>query len=301
MKIGVVLRLDEDRRSGRVPRYKDVRDRALQAEAAGFDSVWVYDHLLHRFPGTPTVGFWECWTMLSAVAEATWRVEVGTLVSCIAFRNPALLAKMAATLDEISDGRLILGLGAGWHAPEFEAFGIPYDHRVARFEEALRIATPLLRDGHVDFAGTFHRAPSCELRPRGPRPDGPPVVIAAFGPRMLRLAAQFADGWNTDWLGAPDLPARRAAIEAACAEVGRDPATLEITGGLTLAYPELGDLPTWMTTANQYLTGGAAEVGAALRAYEEAGVGHAMCTVYPDTPAALARLAAALPHYRGQP
>lgn len=116
--------------------YAETRELALQAEATGFDSIWVFDHLLLRYPGQPTEGVWEGWTVLAALAEATRRVELGTLVSCVPFRAPALLAKMADTLEEVSGGRLILGLGAGWHQLEFDAFGIPFDHKVDRFEEA---------------------------------------------------------------------------------------------------------------------------------------------------------------------
>src|SRR5438128_5534631 len=131
---------------------------ALRMEAAQLDSIWVYDHLLYRWPGRPADGIWECWTMLSALAAATQRVEIGTLVACTQFRNPALTAKMAATLAEVSGGRLTLGLGAGWHKPEFDAFGFPFDHRVSRFDEAIGIITPLLREGRVDFAGTYYTA-----------------------------------------------------------------------------------------------------------------------------------------------
>src|SRR5579864_2151055 len=152
MKIGLVLPTDEDIDFGRVPsRYKEARDLALRIEAAGFDSIWLYDHFIYRFPDKPSQGTWEAWTWLSALADATQRVELGTMVANTPFRNPALIAKMASTLDEVSDGRLILGLGAGWHQPEFEAFGVPFDHRLRRFEEALQIICPLLRQGSVDF------------------------------------------------------------------------------------------------------------------------------------------------------
>src|SRR5918997_6427883 len=113
MKIGLMLPLAEDEH-GRAASWAELRARAEQAEVAGLDSIWVYDHLLHRFEGTPTVGFWEAWTALSALAAATSRVELGSSVLCAGFRNPALLAKMVTTLDEVSDGRLLLGLGEGW-------------------------------------------------------------------------------------------------------------------------------------------------------------------------------------------
>jgi alkanesulfonate monooxygenase SsuD/methylene tetrahydromethanopterin reductase-like flavin-dependent oxidoreductase (luciferase family) len=299
MKVGIVLPLGEDERLGRALTYTEIRDQALQAEADGFDSIWLYDHLLHRFPGKPTVGFWEIWTILSALAEATNRPTLGTLVLCTAFRNPALLAKMAVTLDEVCGGRLILGLGAGWHQPEFDAFGMPFDHRVSRFEEAVQIIVPLLRDGRVDFEGTYYHARNCELRPFVPRLSGPRILIAAFAPRMLQLTARYADLWNIDWLGQPAAFAeRRAALEAACATAGRDPATLEMTGGVTVAYPDLGELPKWMNSPEMFLSGSATEVAAGLHTYEKLGVSHVMCSYYPNGTAALARLAEALSAYR---
>lgn len=169
MKIGLVLPLAEY--PWKQPSYPEIRSLALAAEDAGFDSLWVFDHLLFRGPDGPAEGIWESWTVLSALAEATRRVELGTFVLCTAFRNPAVLAKMAVTLDAVSGGRLILGLGSGWHRPEFDAFGIPFDHRVDRFEEALRIILPLLRTGRLArFEGRYHRVEDAELRPAGVRP-----------------------------------------------------------------------------------------------------------------------------------
>src|SRR5690349_22697743 len=168
--------------------YESIRAITQQAETDGFDSIWLADHLFYRTPGEPTRGIWECWTMLAALAEATQRVEIGTLVLCNSFRHPAILAKMATAVDEVSGGRLILGVGAGWNEPEYQAFGLPFDHRVDRFEEALQILGPLLRDGHVDFAGRYYQARNCEIVPRGPRPEGPPLMVGSEGgPRMLKL------------------------------------------------------------------------------------------------------------------
>ncbi|HET8630300.1 MAG TPA: LLM class flavin-dependent oxidoreductase [Thermomicrobiales bacterium] len=302
MKVGVVLPLGEDEGLGRPAGYAAVRDLALQAEEAGFDSIWLYDHLLYRFPDRPPAGVWEGWTFLAALAEATRRPELGTIVLCIAFRNPAVLAKMAATFDEVSAGRLILGLGAGWHRPEFDAFGFPFDHKVDRFAEALQIICPLLREGRVDFAGRYYQAPDCELRPRGPRPGGPPILVAAAGPRMLRLTARHADCWNTAWLGRPTLLAeRRAGLDAACAEVGRDPATLAVTVGVIVAYPPEGAAPPAGGDPAKVLAGSAEEVAAGLRAYREQGVAHVICNCVPNDAASLARLADALRVYRALP
>ena len=206
----------------------------------GFDSIWLADHLLYRKPGEPTRGIWECWTMLAALAEATQRVEIGTLVLCNSFRNPASLAKMATTADEVSGGRLSLGVGAGWTEPEYAAFGVPFDHRVDRFEEALQILGPLLQEGPVDFAGQYYHARNCDDVPRGPRQAGPPLLVGSEGPRMLKLTAQYADLWNTGYMGQPEtMVPRLAKIEAACRAIGRDPATLGITALIGLWFPDL--------------------------------------------------------------
>jgi probable F420-dependent oxidoreductase len=269
---------------------------ALRIEQAGLDSIWLYDHLLYRWPGRPTDGIWECWTTLCALAEATQRVELGTLVLCTAFRNPALLAKMAATLDEISNGRLTLGLGAGWHQPEFEAFGIPFDHRAARFEEAIAIIKPLLQQGRVDFRGTYYAAPNCELIPRGPRASGPPLLLAGSGPRMLELIARHADAWNTAWHAEPDSvrPALER-IRETCERVGRDPSTLQITAAVSVAYPDLGGSPR----AGSFLSGGADAVAHALRGYAELGIVHVIVEVAPFNAAAVDRFAEAVRQFRG--
>ena len=163
MKVGLMLPMGEDEASGHVPPWSTLRDMALTAEERGLDSVYLADHLLFR-DGSGTEGIHEAWTVLSAVAALTSRVEIGPLVLAVPFRNPALTAKMAAELDEVSGGRLVLGLGCGWHEPEFEAFDFPFDHRVGRFEEALGIIIPLLREGRVRFDGRWHRA-NAELRP----------------------------------------------------------------------------------------------------------------------------------------
>ena len=299
MKLGYVLPIAEDDATKTTPRYAEIRDLALGAEAAGFDSIWVFDHLLFRFPDHPTVGIWECWTLLTALAEATNRVELGTIVLCAPFRNPAVLAKMADTLDEISDGRLILGLGAGWHQPEFDAFGVPFDHLASRFENYLQIVVPLLRDGTANVTGAHYSAANAELRPRGPRPSGPPILVASFKPRMLGLTAQYADAWNTAWLGQPTkLAERRAALDAACAKVGRDPATVETTVGVNVRFPDLLPATDEPIDPDKTLVGTAAEIAATFRAYADQGGGHLICSCEPNTTEGQARLAEAVRLYQ---
>jgi len=297
MKIGFVVYLGENEDLNRAPRYPEIRRMAQAVEEAGLDSIWLYDHLLFRWNGQPTIGTWESWTMLSALAETTQRVELGSLVLCNPFRNPAILAKMAVTLDEVSGGRFILGLGAGWNKAEFDAFGIPFDHRVDRLEEALQIVRPLLKQGHVNFEGAYYQTQDCEITPSGPRPDGPPLLIGGHGPRMLHLTAQYGDIWNTDTDTRPDLLAESIAnLHTACMEVGRDPATLVITARVGVAFPDIGKPPGWMKPD---LPDSVEEIATALHQYEALGVSHLMFDCGPSNEATLAQLAKATRLYRG--
>lgn len=241
MKIGVMPSLGEGSLNGRTPRFSDIKEMAVAAEAVGLDSFWLADHFISRFPERDENGAWEVFTFMSGVAAATSRIAIGPLVACTSFRNPALLAKMADALDEISDGRFHLGLGAGWHEPEYTAFGYPFDHRAGRFAEAMDIITPLLHEGSVDFHGKYYEATNCVLRPRGPSASGPPIWIGAKGERMLRIIAKHADAYNTVWhTNTAPVQERWANMVAACNDVGRDPATLELTAGVFVHLPENG-------------------------------------------------------------
>ena len=229
MKLGIVLQTMESGLEGQPPTFQAIQELALAAERAGLDSIWLPDHLLRSPRGEV---FWEVFTLLGALAAVTTRITLGTLVVSTSFRPPALVAKIAATLDAISGGRLILGLGAGWYQPEYEAFGYPFDHLASRFEEALKIIAPLLREGQVDFQGQYYQVHNCVLRPRGPSRHGPPLMIAGRRPRMLQLAARYADAWNNAWHPDPStMNTSYAAFKQACALVGRDPATVELTLG----------------------------------------------------------------------
>jgi alkanesulfonate monooxygenase SsuD/methylene tetrahydromethanopterin reductase-like flavin-dependent oxidoreductase (luciferase family) len=193
-KIGV--QLPEVERFVPWPEYLDL---ARRAEAAGYDSVWVGDHLIYDLPDGSTRGPYEAWTTLAAIAAVTERVEIGPLVASTSFHAPAMLAKHAATVDAISEGRLILGLGAGWNRREFEAFGLPYDRRVSRFEEALAIIVPLLREGRTTFHGQFYDLDDCVLDPRPVRQGGPPIMLGSNSPRMLSIGLPVVDSWNVWW------------------------------------------------------------------------------------------------------
>ncbi|GIH07207.1 luciferase-like monooxygenase [Rhizocola hellebori] len=297
VKLGMMVLTANERDTNRTRSYDSIRAIAQQAEADGFDSIWLADHLLYRHPAEPTRGVWECWTLLAALAEATRRVEIGTLVLCNSFRHPAILAKMATAADEVSHGRLILGIGAGWNEPEYDAFGLPFDRRVDRLTEALQILRPLLRERHVDFRGKYYQAHDCDNTPPGPRPQGPPLLVGGEGPRMLRLTAQYADFWNTGYMGQPETVVEPIArIRTACRDVGRDPATLGITALVGVWFPDLqAEKPSFLTNP---LMGTESEIATAIRGYAQLGVQHLMFQYAPYTPAAYQRLADALTHYR---
>ena len=270
-------------------RWSGILKMARVAEEVGFDSIWVADHMIFRFDGDDgeTQGRWECWSLLSALAAATSRVEIGPLVSCMSFRNPGLLAKMAETVDEISGGRLVLAIGAGWHEPEYTAYGFPYDHRASRFEEGFEILRDLLRTGTSTFQGRFERTVDCELRPRGPRPNGLPLVVGTNGERLLRVAARHADGWNTTWISDPALVAPlQAAVDRACGEVGRDPGTLSRSACIYLTLPGgAGRFPT--RSPEEPDPAEPAAITETLHRYAAAGIDHVMVWLDPSTPAAL--------------
>jgi probable F420-dependent oxidoreductase len=295
MKVGVVIPMGPDDGSGGTFPWPHLRRVAETAESAGFDSIWVYDHLVFREPDGSAQGIHEAWTILTALAALTERVELGAVVLAMPFRNPALLAKMAVTLDEVSGGRLILGVGCGWNEPEFDAFDFPFDHRVGRFAEAMEVLVPLVREGRVTFSGRWHRA-DAELVPRYRRPDGSPIPILVAGkrPRMRELVARWADAWNTAWLGPVDeLAARVEPLSETLAAVGRDPASLEITVGVNVAFPGMADASPDVATGAA-LRGTATELATELRRYEAAGVGHLICALDPGTPQAVEALGEAL-------
>ena len=297
LKVGVQLPEVE-----RVVRWTELREMALLAERIGLDSVWVGDHLLYRDDGKEPRGPWEAWSLLAALAAVTETVEIGPLVAATSFHNPAMLAKKAATVDEISGGRLILGLGAGWNRPDYDAFGFPYDRRVSRFEEAFTIIRELLRTGRSDFNGTFYGLERGQLLPRGPRENGPPLMVGSMGNRMLAITLPHVDAWNAwgPWFGntVDGYRELHATIDAACRDVGRDPATLERTVALIVAMPgALGRGSSVSEESFDPIPGDADTLAATLRAFADAGVAHVQLVLDPitlDSIAALEPVLAAL-------
>jgi probable F420-dependent oxidoreductase len=298
MKIGVIGPLEEGGNDGKTPTYGDVREMAVAAEAVGLDSFWLADHFIYRAPGTNESGQgqWEAFTYLSAIAAETSRIALGPMVAATSFRSPALLAKMADALDEISGGRFVLGLGSGWHEPEYKAFGFPFDHLASRFDEALQIIAPLLREGHVDFTGQYYSAEDSVLRPRGPSPQGPRILIGAKGPRMLKLVARYADAWNTAWHMDPAVAAQRwENLQAACAEVGRDPSAIEFTLGVPIRVLLNGETAP---EGEKTIAGSPEQVAEALHGFAAIGAQHLILAPEPNGPGSIERIAHVLEAYK---
>jgi len=280
MKVGVIIPLHAPQTGPNVfaPTYAEVRKVALTAERVGLDSAWITDHLIFRMaPDFVDRASHEAFTIWAGIAEATSRIELGAMVLCTAFRNPAVMVKEAVSLDAVAGHRIILGVGCGWHEPEFTAFGIPFTHRVSMFEEAMSIIRPLLRDGKVTFQGKHYRADDCVLVPPDDRPGGIPILIASKQPRMMELTARFADQWNTAWWGNVGGYREAAAKQdAACERIGRDPATLVKTAGVMIDFAD--DVPP----ADSYdparvVKGSVEHVAETLRTYADAGCAHAIC------------------------
>jgi alkanesulfonate monooxygenase SsuD/methylene tetrahydromethanopterin reductase-like flavin-dependent oxidoreductase (luciferase family) len=274
----------------RVVRWPELVAMCRRIEDLGFDAIWVGDHLLYRDPGSSEAsGPWEAWTSLAGIAQATSRVTIGPLVAATSFHAPAMLAKQAATVDEISDGRLVLGLGAGWNETEYRAFGFSYDHRISRFEEAFTIIRTLLREGSIDFAGTWYQARDCELLPRPSRPGGPPLLLGSSRPRMLQIGAPWIDAWNA-WYNAtgnrPDgVAPLRAAVDGAARAAGREPSDIrrsvavlvQLTAGMGRAHGSSTNEPI------PALAGSAVVIAEELRAYARAGIDEVQLVLDPIT------------------
>ena len=284
MKVGVQLPEVEYEAT-----WKEVAEMARLAEDVGLDSIWLGDHLLYDLP-EGRKGPWEAWSLLAALAAVTERIELGPLVAALPFHNPAVLAKKAATVDEISGGRLILGVGAGWNQVEFEAFGLPYDRRIARFAESFTIVRTLLSEGRIDFRGEFYTLVDCELLPRPSRPGGPPLLIGSNGPRMLAMTLPYVSAWNSWYADFDNNPGRVAAligrIDDACRKAGRPPE--EITKTIAV-YIGFSDTPS-RRTGGSPLVGTVDDIADNLRVIAAAGVNHIQAVLDPIVPETIEKL-----------
>ena len=283
----------------RVVPWPEMVAMARTAEDVGFDSLWLGDHLLYDLPNGEVRGPYEVWTALAALATVTERVQLGPLVASTSFHAPAMLAKLAATVDAISGGRLILGLGAGWNRREYDAFGFPYDNRVSRFEEAFTIVRELLRTGRSDFHGTYYDVADCVLDPRPSRPAGPPLMLGSIGPRMMRIGLPHVDSWNVWWSDYGNTPdgfaAVRDRVEEAAVAAGRAPGAVEATAAVLVRLPGgggrlMGEAYDDKTVRPVSLD----ELGGHLRAMADAGAAHVQLVLDPITVESIEAVGAAV-------
>lgn len=232
MSFGLMLPVREYTMGGDTPRFADLVNISQVARQGGFEALWFGDHLSYEHDGE-TVGTWEAFTMMAGLAAAVPDINIGPLVTSAGYRNAGLIAKMTESIDEISGGRFVLGIGAGWAKPEYDQFGLPYDHRASRFEESIAIIHDLLRTGESTFEGRFMRTEGAVNKPRGPRSHGAPILIGSNGERMVHSVAKYADAWNSDWQASPsDYPPLFARLDAACDAIGRPRESLIKTGSV---------------------------------------------------------------------
>jgi probable F420-dependent oxidoreductase len=292
MRVGIQLPEVE-----RVVRWPEIRAMAEAVEDLGFDSIWVGDHLLYVENGV-RMGPWEAWTQLAAIAAVTRRVEIGPLVAALPFHEPAVLAKMVATVDEVSGGRLVVGVGAGWNEVEFRAFGLPFEHRVARFEEAFEILRRLLAGERFDFDGRFYRLEGAELLPPPARTGGPGFMVGSIGPRMLAATLPHVSAWNVwfdEFYNRPEgieRPLRE--LHRGCEAVGRDPATIEKT---VAALVQLGPVATRRNSLEP-ITGSTADIAGVLERFADVGIDGVQLVLDPITLESIERAAEALAELR---
>ncbi len=307
LKIGVLLPMWTGSLEGETASMRQVVDFARHAEAVGLDSVWTTDHLyFEAYVDFQAVGIdlppewagikggqWECWTTAAAVAAITSKVQIGTLVSNTTFRNPALLARMADNVVDLSAGRLILGLGAGDFTTEHAAYGFDFERHVGRFENSLQIIKPLLQGKRFSHAGEFHRVNDAALLPKSAA-GAPPILIGTLQgkPRMSRLAAQYADMWNCmiafGDCGISTLDKAWAPILTACERYGRDPATLSkgATVAVNFTHGPYGIMPT-----STPFSGSIQQIADRFAEYAAHGAEHVSVVPYPWNASGLDQLA----------
>ena len=285
----------------RVVRWPELRAIAVAAEESGFDSLWVGDHLLYRNDGRPERGPHECWATLAAIATITSRVQIGPLVACASFHPAAVLAKQAAAVHEFSGGRLVLGLGAGWNEAEYAAFGLPYEKRISRFEEAFAVIAPLVRGERVTYRGEYTNVEDAVLLPAPRSPI--PMMIGSNGPRMLAITLGGVDAWNTWYASYGNDPAKLATlngeITAAARAAGRDPATLR-RSACVLVRTDPASTERPLGEELPPVEGSSAEIVAKLAAYAAAGADEIIVIANPINERSVREIGALLPALRAE-
>ena len=282
---GLVLPMFERPLDGSKPTWGEIRTLSKRAEQLGFDTVWTADEIVWRVPewGGPR-GWWECVAMTGAIAASTTTVQVGTWVMSALYRNPGFVVGAAETLDEISNGRFVLGLGAGHGGAGADAYGYPSDRIVSRYAEALEIIVPMLRGESVSFAGEFHRANDAEVSPRGPRPGRIPLMLGGHSPRTMALAARHADAWSA-YATTSSLPEAfrpmTDALDLMCEGIDRDPATIGRSVGV---FVEPGDANVAEAIGlGVAITGSTNQIVDLLMGFAGAGVTRVEIFPYPNT------------------
>ena len=290
MRVGVQLP-EVERRVG----WAEYVAMAGAAEEVGFDSVWLGDHLLYRDDGREERGPWDAWSLLAGIAAVTERVRIGPLVACTAFAPPALLARKAAAVQEMSAGRLVLGLGAGWNRAEFEAFGLPFDRRAARFIESFDVIRRLLAGEQVRQAGDFTHLVDAVVLPMPSTP--PPLMVGSVGERVLRATLPYVDAWNCwfAWFGnTPDgFAAQNARVTEIARECGREPTDVARTATVFVALDDGDSARPHADLAP--ITGTQSQIADRLEEFEAAGVDEAILVVSPITETSIRALGELLP------
>jgi alkanesulfonate monooxygenase SsuD/methylene tetrahydromethanopterin reductase-like flavin-dependent oxidoreductase (luciferase family) len=291
LTIRVGVQLPEVERDVRWPEYAAM---ACAAEEVGFASIWLGDHLLYRGDARDERGPWEVWTLLSALAAVTERVSLGPLVACASFHPPGLIAKMAATVDEVSGGRLVLGLGAGWNEGEYRAFGLPFDRRVSRFQESFEIVRRLLAGERVTLGGRFWQAEDAVLLPSPARRI--PLMVGSVGERMLAITLPHVAVWNawyTDYGNSVERFAElNERVTAAARRAGRDPGDV---GRSACVLVTVGEGAPRQPADDEVETLPLERLPSHLCRLAEAGADEAILVVRPITEESIRALGAALP------
>lgn len=286
MTLGLSLPMSEGQYRGSTPHFNDYRDLATAARDAGLDVLWMADHFSFENEETGEIrGAWEVFTLIAGLSAAVPDINFGVMVACTGYRNPGVIAKMTEMIDDISGGRFILGLGAGWNKPEYDQFGMPFDHRVSRFEEAIEIIHGLLRSGEANVDGRFYQAKDAVNKPRGPRANGAPILVGSTGQRMMRILGRYADAWDgASGETIDDVRAKISALETAVADVERAPESVIKVGGLSVQAKDDGefDVEQWVER---------------LSAYRELGIRHVRCGLPEVTPATIDAFGAVIRAY----